>query len=609
MNFLNKPIHFINRWLAAAFQSGTTDQVLARDSTLDLEVKWVDPSIFSGVTDADAIHDNVASEISAITAKGTPIAGDFLVIEDSAAANVKKSITMADIDHDALTNFLANEHIDWTAASQDFDTTGSGDFDDTLTVSVTANTFGLNAVRGAGSGLTPPAQPEGRQGVFESDVDAGISILAGSGGSERASVTFGAPTTQADASRIVYSGLSNLLTVGSRIAGGQTSLVGGTGSLGVRVDASGNVGIKNSSPSSDLDVTGNIAVSGTVDGVDLANVLQNIVEDTTPQLGGHLDVNGQVIGDGTRELLTFVEDGSAVNHLEIENQATGSGPIFRATGDDTDIDLNLEAPGTGSIIADSEIKISTGTANANLSFTNASQEWIIRGNDATGELRFIDQTNNKAPLKFTANTNADLLRLGITAVDQVDITGNLDVTGNLTNASIAASLIDSGTLADARISESSVRQHTSTVVAFYAADSTQTVSSTSLVDLANFGSDYESGPSINTTTGVVTLELGFRYLIEVAVNYEQTAGNNRDSTLIEIQDNIDSAGYALSTGGRAMGYSRNTSDGRGSLCARALIDTTGASTDAFMKVLMSTRTASRTVGIDANESSITITEI
>jgi hypothetical protein len=67
--------------------------------------------------DSTAIHDNVASEISAVTAKATPVSGDFILIEDSAAANVKKSITMGGIDHDALTNFVANEHIDWTAAS------------------------------------------------------------------------------------------------------------------------------------------------------------------------------------------------------------------------------------------------------------------------------------------------------------------------------------------------------------------------------------------------------------------------------------------------------------------------------------------------------------
>ena len=95
--------------------------------------------------DTDAIHDNVAGEIAAIANKATPVDADFLVIEDSAAANAKKHITIGDlpgaaevndltaavtladipdgnvpesavtqhegaIDHDALTNLAAGEH-------------------------------------------------------------------------------------------------------------------------------------------------------------------------------------------------------------------------------------------------------------------------------------------------------------------------------------------------------------------------------------------------------------------------------------------------------------------------------------------------------------------
>jgi hypothetical protein len=54
--------------------------------------------------------------------------------------------------------------------------------------------------------------------------------------------------------------------------------------------------------------------------------LNNIVEDTTPQLGGMLDVNGNSIGDGTLELLSFSETGSAVNELTITNAATAGSP-------------------------------------------------------------------------------------------------------------------------------------------------------------------------------------------------------------------------------------------------------------------------------------------
>jgi hypothetical protein len=51
----------------------------------------------SDISDLSAIHDDVASEISGITPKGTPINGDFMLIEDSAAANVKKRITIGDL--------------------------------------------------------------------------------------------------------------------------------------------------------------------------------------------------------------------------------------------------------------------------------------------------------------------------------------------------------------------------------------------------------------------------------------------------------------------------------------------------------------------------------
>ena len=77
--------------------------------------------------------------------------------------------------------------------------------------------------------------------------------------------------------------------------------------------------------------------------------IASVVADTTPQLGGQLDVNGQAIGDGTRELLTFTEDGSAVNHINIENQATGSGPIISAAGDDANVELVVAAKGTGGV--------------------------------------------------------------------------------------------------------------------------------------------------------------------------------------------------------------------------------------------------------------------
>jgi len=64
-------------------------------------------------TDVDAIHDNVAGEIAAVASKATPVGADFLLIEDSAAANAKKSILISALptgaDPNAIHDNVAGE--------------------------------------------------------------------------------------------------------------------------------------------------------------------------------------------------------------------------------------------------------------------------------------------------------------------------------------------------------------------------------------------------------------------------------------------------------------------------------------------------------------------
>ena len=80
--------------------------------------------------------------------------------------------------------------------------------------------------------------------------------------------------------------------------------------------------------------------------------ITDLVQDTTPQLGGMLDVNGQSIGDGTLELVKFAETASAVNEITVTNSASGNAPEIAATGDDTNIDLKLTPKGTGKLNLD-----------------------------------------------------------------------------------------------------------------------------------------------------------------------------------------------------------------------------------------------------------------
>ena len=80
--------------------------------------------------------------------------------------------------------------------------------------------------------------------------------------------------------------------------------------------------------------------------------------DTTPQLGGNLDTNSSniqfddahgITDDSDNEQLIFQKTSSAVNFLEITNQATGSNPSLSANGDDTNVGLEFSTKGTGAI--------------------------------------------------------------------------------------------------------------------------------------------------------------------------------------------------------------------------------------------------------------------
>lgn len=58
-----------------------------------------------------------------------------------------------------------------------------------------------------------------------------------------------------------------------------------------------------------------------------------------------------ILDSNANEVLIVDSVSSAVNYVEITNAATGDGPILEAAGSDTNIDLNLVAKGSGSVVA------------------------------------------------------------------------------------------------------------------------------------------------------------------------------------------------------------------------------------------------------------------
>lgn len=90
-----------------------TDLILIEDSAASNAKKKVQITNLPTGSDADAIHDNVGGEINAITEKTTPVGTDLLLIEDSAASNAKKKVQITNLptgnDADAIHDNVAAE--------------------------------------------------------------------------------------------------------------------------------------------------------------------------------------------------------------------------------------------------------------------------------------------------------------------------------------------------------------------------------------------------------------------------------------------------------------------------------------------------------------------
>lgn len=97
-----------------------------------------------------------------------------------------------------------------------------------------------------------------------------------------------------------------------------------------------------------------------VDGTNAIDVffLKDVVEDTSPQLGGDLDTNDNniiiddnhhILDENSNEQLTFQTTGSAVNNTQLTNAATGNAPEVAAIGGDSNVDLNIRPKGIGRV--------------------------------------------------------------------------------------------------------------------------------------------------------------------------------------------------------------------------------------------------------------------
>ena len=220
----------------------------------------------------------------------------------------------------------------------------------------------------------------------------------------------------------------------------------GTGTLQLQTGGSTKLEVQ----SGGIEVTGNIVVSGTVDGVDIAalnttvgNITTDVVSDTSPQLGGDLDVQAQQITTSTTN-----------GNIKLTPNGTGVIEVKGAGGADGTLQLNCSANSHG-------VKIKSPPHSAAASYTltlpdtDGSANQVLK-TDGSGNLDWVNQTSDTqlsteqvqdiaGPLVATGGT-----KTGIT-VTYDDANGDMDFVVDdttklpLTGGTLTGNLIISST--------------------------------------------------------------------------------------------------------------------------------------------------------------------
>jgi hypothetical protein len=248
----------------------------------------------------------------------------------------------------------------------------------------------------------------------------------------------------------------------------------------------------------------------------------DVVDDTSPQLGGDLDTNSFNIAfddahgindENGNEQIIFQTTSSAVNQFDITNAATGSGPKLEATGGDSNIDLDLEAKGTGHV--------------------------TIRGNDNPGTIQFNCENNSHGvQVKSPAHS------VGSSAVLTLpSATGNIIGSGDTGTLPLAAIDIDGGTDIGADLVDADLfivddgaggtnRKVAASRIKTYIGGGT----SWQAVKTSTFTAVAGEGYFVNTTSGVITMNL--------------PAGNLGDEVVfIDYAGTFDSNTFTISANG------------------------------------------------------------
>lgn len=146
-----------------------------------------------------------------------------------------------------------------------------------------------------------------------------------------------------------------------------------------------------------------------------------ILDTSTQTLTNKTLTNPTIIDSNSKNLLTFSQNASAVNSIQVQNNSTGNTPSLNAIGTDTNITLSINGKGIGSVkgnkfAVSSETLDSDGAASATVGYTilNGSSTLSISLTDGSviGEQKIFTNKGSAAatitPSSFANGTSVTL---------------------------------------------------------------------------------------------------------------------------------------------------------------------------------------------------------
>ena len=251
---------------------------------------------------------------------------------------------------------------------------GTVTIDDNLTVSGNLTVNGTTTTVSSTNTTITDNLIELNSGAASNANDTGILIERGSTG---------------DNAIIAWDESADKFTVGTTTATanstGDISITTGTLVANIEGDVTGNADTATALETArtiagqSFDGTGNITIASTdlsdTSSIALLTSTQTLTNKTltSPKIGTSiLDTNGN-------ELFNVTATASAVNEITYANAATGNGPTLTASGDDTNIDINITPKGSGQVVIDG-LKYPSADGDA---------DQILK-TDGSGNLSFAD---------------------------------------------------------------------------------------------------------------------------------------------------------------------------------------------------------------------------